>query len=42
MSCAANPNKPRKTQQELEVDAAAKKQKAEKERIRKLIITLGD
>ncbi|CAE7858821.1 unnamed protein product [Symbiodinium sp. KB8] len=31
-----------KTQQELEVDAAAKKQKAEKERIRKLIITLGD
>ena len=42
MSCAANPNKPRKTQQELEVDAAAKKQKAEKDRIRKLIITLGD
>ncbi|CAE7493883.1 ncbp1 [Symbiodinium natans] len=42
MSRAANPNKAKKTSEELEVDSVAKKQKAEKERIRKLIITLGD
>lgn len=42
MSKAANPNKPRKTQLEIEADVAAKKQDADRERIRRCIITLGD
>ena len=42
MSRAANPNKPRKTQVEIEADEAVKKQDADRERIRRSIITLGD
>ena len=41
MSKAANPNK-RKTQLEIEADVAVKKQDADRERIRRCIITLGD
>ncbi|CAJ1432083.1 unnamed protein product [Effrenium voratum] len=40
MSKAANPNKPKK--QETEADVAAKKQQADRERIRRALITLGD
>eukprot|EP00438_Fugacium_kawagutii_P030364 Skav223247 [mRNA] locus=scaffold2231:483577:485202:+ [translate_table: standard] len=42
MSKAANPNKPKKTQVEIDADAAVKKQDADRERIRRCIITLGD
>ncbi|CAK9082309.1 unnamed protein product, partial [Durusdinium trenchii] len=42
MSRAANPNKPKKTQIEIEADVAAKKQEADRERIKRCIITLGD
>eukprot|EP00929_Paragymnodinium_shiwhaense_P111769 TRINITY_DN80058_c0_g1_i1.p1 TRINITY_DN80058_c0_g1~~TRINITY_DN80058_c0_g1_i1.p1 ORF type:complete len:873 (-),score=282.30 TRINITY_DN80058_c0_g1_i1:42-2660(-) len=42
MSFAANPNKPQKGGPESAEAIAAKKQKADRTRIRKLIITLGD
>merc|ERR1719401_1686139 len=42
MSHAANPNKPKKTQEETEAAQALRQQKQDRERIRRLIITLGD
>uniref|UniRef100_A0A7S4W704 MIF4G domain-containing protein n=1 Tax=Alexandrium monilatum TaxID=311494 RepID=A0A7S4W704_9DINO len=42
MSYAANPNKNRKEKAETEAVAAAKQERADRERIRRLIITLGD
>ena len=42
MSRAANPNKPKKSQVEIEADVAVKKQDADRERLRRCIITLGD
>lgn len=42
MSFAANPNRPKRTLAESEAAAAARQQRADRERIRRLIITLGD
>lgn len=42
MSYAVNPSRLRKTTAETEVVAAARQQKCERERIRRLLITLGD
>lgn len=42
MSHAANPNKPKRDKVESEAAIAAKQEKVDRERIRRLIITLGD
>lgn len=42
MSFAANPNRVRKTREDTEAAAAARQLKADKERIRRLLITIGD